>query len=404
MENASALRNDNIPYVKLQQHLDSQPVGFPPSRNGADIRLLKHIFTPKEAEVATCLNHLGQPLDIIFKRAAHIVTSKRELEKHLTSILKKGGLEFRLEKGQRLYANTPLVVGMYELQLERLSPEFIQDFKAYTSEKRYGISFLATKLPQMRTIPIGKSITPKLPVADFDQINKLLETASDPFVILPCICRRKKSLQEEPCQQTDRTETCMAMGGVAQTLLEMEIGREISRNDAMDIIRENQKEGLVLQPGNTQDIEFLCSCCGCCCSMLSLQKELPRPLDFWASNFQASIDPDCCISCGKCIIHCQTQALTPAKLSKKKSKEDRPKPNLNLHRCIGCGNCVPACPTGALSLIPCVSQVRPPKNREGLNTILLREKKNKLAPIKVIGKLAKGIALTGDLNLLKKKG
>jgi ferredoxin len=404
MENASALRNDNTPYVKLQQHLDRQPVGFPPSRNGADIRLLKHIFTPKEAEVATCLNHLGQSLDMIFKRAAHLVESKRELEKHLTSILKKGGLEFRLEKGQRLYANTPLVVGMYELQLERLSPEFIQDFKAYTSEKRYGISFLATKLPQMRTIPIGKSITPKLPVADFDQINTLLETASDPFVILPCICRRKKSLQGEPCQQTDRTETCMAMGGVAQTLLEMEIGREISRNDAMDIICENQKEGLVLQPGNTQDIELLCSCCGCCCSMLGLQKELPRPLDFWASNFQASIDPNCCVGCGKCSIHCQTQAITLAKLSKKQSKEDRPKPHLNHHRCIACGNCVPACPTGALSLIPCVSQIRPPKNREELNIILLKEKKNKLAPIKVIGKLAKGIALTGDLNLLRKKG
>jgi len=401
MKNASATCNDNTPYVKLQQHLDRQPVGFPPSRTGADIRLLKHIFTPEEAEIATCLSHVAQPLVIIFKRAAHLVPSPRNLEKHLISILKKGGLEFRREKGLCLYANAPLVVGMYELQIDRLTPEFIQDFKAYTSEKKYGISFLATKLPQMRTIPVGKSITPQLPVADFDQITRLLETASKPFVILPCICRKKKVLQGEPCRQTDRTETCMAMGSVAQTLLEMGVGRKIPRNEAQDIIRENQKEGLVLQPGNTRDIEFLCSCCGCCCSMLSLQKELPRPLDFWASNFQASLDPDCCIGCGKCMNQCQTQALILVESSKKQSKKDRPKPSLNPHRCIGCGNCVPVCPTGSLSLVPRPSQDRPPKTREALNTILLKEKNNPLTPLKVIGKLARGIALERDLRLLK---
>lgn len=401
MKPATVIQSDNTAYVKLQQHLDRQPVGFPPSRTGADIRLLKHIFTPEEAEIAACLSHVAQPLDVIFERAAHLVTSPNDLEILLRSILKKGGLEFRQEKGERLYANAPLVVGMYELQVDRLTPEFIRDFKAYTSEIRYGISFIGTKLPQMRTIPIGKSIPVQLPVAGFDQIIQLLETASDPFVILPCICRKKKTLMGDPCQKTDRTETCMAMGSVAQTLLQMEIGREIPRKEAQTIIRENQKQGLVLQPSNTQNIEFLCSCCGCCCSMLGLQKDLPRPLDFWASNFKASLDPDICIGCGKCIRRCQTQALTLVDASKKQSKLGQAKPRLNPHRCIGCGNCVTACPTMALTILPRASQVSPPRDREALNTLLLNERKNPLGPIKVIGKLARGIALTGDLRLLK---
>ena len=137
--------------------------------------------------------------------------------------------------------------------------------------------------------------------------------------------------------------------------------------------------------------------------MLGLQKELPRPLDFWASNFKASLDPDGCIGCGKCISRCQTQALILADVSKKQPEQGRPKPRLNPHRCIGCGNCVPACPTMALTIVPRVSQVRPPKDREALNTILLKEKKNPLGPLKVMGKLARGIALTGDLRLLKNK-
>ena len=35
------------------------------------------------------------------------------------------------------------------------------------------------------------------------------------------------------------------------------------------IIEENQREGLVLQPSNTRDIDFVCSCCGCCCGILT---------------------------------------------------------------------------------------------------------------------------------------
>ena len=161
---------------------------------------------------------------------------------------------------------------MYELQVNRLTPEFIKDFKTYTAEIPFGISFLSTRRPQMRTIPVGKSITPALTVADYHRVSRLLERADPPFIILPCICRKKKGLQGEPCQKTQRVETCLAMGHVARTLMEMGIGREISLQEASAIIRKNQEEGLVLQPGNTRQVEFICSCCGCCCSMLGLHK------------------------------------------------------------------------------------------------------------------------------------
>ena len=37
---------DSDIYRKLQQHLDKMPVGFPSVKSGADIRVLKHLFTP----------------------------------------------------------------------------------------------------------------------------------------------------------------------------------------------------------------------------------------------------------------------------------------------------------------------------------------------------------------------
>ena len=149
-------------------------MGFPPSRKGADIRLLKHIFTPEEALIAACLSHEPRPLETIFNSARHLVSSPKELETRLTAMIQKGGLEFRREGGKDLYANAPLVVGIYELQAGRLTPEFIRDFKAYTSEKRYGISFLATKRSQMRTIPIEKSIDPFSGLQPYDDVPSLL--------------------------------------------------------------------------------------------------------------------------------------------------------------------------------------------------------------------------------------
>jgi hypothetical protein len=52
----SSVDQDEKIYRELQRHLNRQAVGFPATRSGADIKLLKHIFSPRDAEMATCLN------------------------------------------------------------------------------------------------------------------------------------------------------------------------------------------------------------------------------------------------------------------------------------------------------------------------------------------------------------
>lgn len=386
-------------YRKLQQHLDRQPVGFPPSADGADIRLLKHVFSPEEAAIATCLSHEPRSVETIFNQAAHLVLSMDTLKAHLTTMVKKGGIEFHRKNNRDFYANVPLVVGIYELQVNRLTPEFIRDFKSYTSGKRFGLSFLGTGRSQMRTVPVNKSITPDLPAADYDQVLCLLEKADFPFVVLPCICRKKKALLGEPCRQTRREETCMAMGGIAQSLIKMDLGREITKAQAVEIISQNQKEGLVLQPSNTQKIEFLCSCCGCCCSMLGLHKELPLPLDFWEAGFRAQLEPDHCVGCGKCADKCPVQALDfPQSFNGQRQKDA---PVIDPDRCIGCGQCVAACRPGALFLVPRPGRITPPAGRNELYAELLAYKEKPLARTRVIGKLARAMIVKRDIRLLK---
>jgi len=223
----------NNVYRKLQKHLDAQPVGFPATRTGADIRVLKHIFSPEQARIATCLSYSPEPIENIFKKARTTINSIPELKEILFKMEKKGGIEIRLNKGTLLYCNAPLIVGMYEFQLARLTPDFINDFGDYTSDRKFGINFLSTKLSQMRTIPIKKSIEIKNYVSTYDEGFSILKESNGPFAICECICRRKKSIQGIPCKITQRKETCMGVGDLAKAAVRIGMGRFIELNEAL---------------------------------------------------------------------------------------------------------------------------------------------------------------------------
>ena len=120
-------QNDQV-YIKLQKHLDRQPVGFPATRSGVEIKILKHIFTPEEAEIVSYLSYRLEPIKTVFGRVEHLVESSEELEKLLNRIQKKGGVESKIKNGTKHYCCAPLVVGMYEFQIGRLTPEFVKDF------------------------------------------------------------------------------------------------------------------------------------------------------------------------------------------------------------------------------------------------------------------------------------
>ena len=382
-------------YIRLQKHLDNQAVGFPATRSGAEIKILKHIFTPEEAQITSCLSYTFEPLKSIFEKAGDRVESLKKLEKCLDGIAKKGGVEFKVKDGTKQYCCAPLVVGMYEFQVGRLSPEFVKDFNAYTSSIKFGIEFLSTELPQMRTIPVSKSIHPQHNVSTFDEVMTLLAQAEEPFAIFECICRKKKSMEGETCRVTGRKETCLGAGSMARIALSGGSGRQISRDEAVSIIEQNQKEGLVLQPSNTEKVDFICSCCGCCCGMLNVSKSIPKPLDYWASNFQAVVDPNICNGCGVCQERCQVGAVAVSQLKQKAV--------VDLDRCLGCGNCVASCPTEALSLLKKPGQVRPPRTREDLYDIIMANKKGRLGKLKLAGKLLFDAVRTRQFHRLRSK-
>jgi electron transport complex protein RnfB len=67
--------NEDV-YIQLQKHLDNQAIGFPATRSGVELKILKHIFSPQEAEIASYLSYRMEPLETIYGRVGHLVEFK----------------------------------------------------------------------------------------------------------------------------------------------------------------------------------------------------------------------------------------------------------------------------------------------------------------------------------------
>jgi electron transport complex protein RnfB len=366
-------------YKRLQKHLDSQPVGYPVTKSGVEIRLLKRFFKPDEAELATRLSYKPRTIKKIYEDSKDLGMSEGSMERKLDCMMKNGVIGHMEREGRRYFFNVPLVVGMYEGQLYKLSKEFLSEFNEYVSSRAFGLEFLSTELPQMRTIPVEKSIQPQHKVATYDHLTDIISNTNGPFVINECICRKSAVMKGDPCKQTNRLETCLALGYMAENCIRAGWGREISRDEALEITMQNQADSLVLQPNNAQEIEFICACCGCCCGMLRVHKMLPRPVDFWSTNYYASVDRESCTGCGVCVERCQVKAV--------KMDEEACVSSVDLNRCIGCGNCVASCVQGAMSLVRKGEDSVPPKTTEELYDIIMANKKGTIGKIKLANQL-----------------
>jgi electron transport complex protein RnfB len=357
--------NENQVYRDLQTNLDKLPIGFPSTRSGVEIRILKHLFTPEEAELACQLSMIPEPLDQIYDRLDKSKMAMDELERALDHMVEKGSIMGREKANRKLYALIPFAVGMYEQQVDRLTEDFARDAKLYFGGE-FGDEMYRTKIPQLRTIPVRQSIaTPeKFSVSSYDNIRNIIENVDGQIAVINCICRQARNLIGESCTKTELHEACLMFRWEADRVIRWGIGRPISKEEALAILDKAQEAGLVLQPQNTQRPLGMCCCCGDCCGILTTVKRFPRPAELYASNYYAEIDPELCTGCEICISKCQLDAITiPDAVAV-----------VDLDRCIGCGNCVACCDFDAAQLRKKETETVPPERTSDLYMKIMAKK------------------------------
>lgn len=199
--------------------------------------------------------------------------------------------------------------------------------------------------PILRVIPAEKSLQLGQTLMSCESITEIIEANRDLITIRNCCCR----VGADNCHHP--RDVCMQFKGRAEFDLYRGSGRKVSADEAFSIALTSVGAGLVPNTTNislTDNLEFICFCCGCACMVLDPGlKTGSLPKIMAPSRFEAEINVEACNGCKYCVSRCQFGAID----MKPVPGHDVIKAVLDPEKCYGCGVCELSCLPGAIKMM-----------------------------------------------------
>lgn len=349
-------------YEKLRSKMDRAPVGVPRSLEEKEIEILERLFSEEEAEFAQELPFLSFTLDDISER---IDRDKDSIRKMLGKMAERGTVFKVRREGETVYRLLPVIIGWFETPFwpgpgeDDRQGELAPLWDDYCSDE--WLDELGDReTPIQRTLPEEGAISPRAEIIPYEDVAKLVEKRED-IAVAHCPCRIMARLSGDGCRHS--LENCLHFGSMARYMENHGLGRRISQEEAMEIIKGANREGLVHTMENAAGrLSVICNCCDDCCIFFRSIKEAENPNALARSNYRAEVDSEECIACGICALRCPMNAIAV--------KRDGEPAEVDGDRCIGCGVCHPTCPMEAISLERREEVTEPPGYREYVMALL----------------------------------
>ena len=324
-------------YERLQERLDLFPQGFPKTESGVELEILQHLFAPDEAEVMLHLRPF--PPENIATVAERTRKDRTELGRILYDMSRRGLImRYTAPDNELYYAMIPWVVGIWEFQLNNLTLENIKLYEKYFEEGMVPLQ-RNRKLGGLRVIPVEQEIEGNTEIQPYEKVSQIIESHTK-FAVADCICRKEARMLGTGCDKL--LEACMSFGASADFYIENGIGREVSKDEAKQILLKAEEDGLIHCSTNSAGNKaFICNCCGCCCKSLASVTKYGNLQGVISSNYYATRDEDTCTDCGTCVERCQVNAI--------RSEDEHT--IIEKELCIGCGLCASTCPTGSITMV-----------------------------------------------------
>ncbi len=297
-----------------------------------EYRILEPVVTDEMAEVA-----LG--LEFRIPQSAQEVAAKcgksiEETSRILDELADLGVCFVNKKDGVDKYWHDTWIPGIMECMVNKIEnvrkyPQIAEAMEAYGRVRGpLTAGIFPVGMGLMRVIPIEESIMAEKRRASYEEVSKYLNE-NTLFSVSNCSCRTTREIMGEGCGHL-KEDMCIQMGHAAEYYIRTGRGREITREEAFEIIKRAEENGLIHQIPNTDGpgkTHAICNCCGCGC--LSLRTaEMFYNTDMVRSNYVAQVDKDKCVACGECVEHCPVNALklgqkicTKSPLPKQKRRE-----------------------------------------------------------------------------------
>ena len=323
-------------YEKLRERLDKFPQGFPKTESGVELEILQHLFNPDEAELMVHLRPFPEKVADIADRTGK---DKTELGRTLYDMSKRGLImRYKAADNEIYYLLIPWMIGIWEFQLNNLTKKSIRLYDKYFEEGMVPAQ-RNRKIGQFRVIPVEQEIEGSTEIQPYEKVSQIIESSTR-YAVADCICRKESRMIGEGCDKL--LETCMSFGASADFYIENGLGREISKEEAKEILLKAEEDGLIHCSTNSAGSKaFICNCCGCCCKYLALVTKYGNPQAIVKSNYYALKDDETCTDCGTCVERCQVNAI----------RTENDHTVIEQVKCIGCGLCTSTCPTGSIAMV-----------------------------------------------------
>lgn len=310
-------------------------------------RILKRLMDEEEAEIAASL-----PAPVA-ELAAKLGTKEEEVQKKLDGLFTRGAV-FMTSKGyqfarnvMQLHDSTAADVRLDAVWGRELL-DLWEDFCQSEWYQAWAKGIVALNVPVWRAIPASKAVAGGTKLLPAEDLRSILDRATR-FAVTSCPCRRVAGRCDMP------TEVCLQLNKGAEYVIARGSGRELTRDEAMELLDFASKAGLIHMAPNSSDVpSAICNCCTHCCIFYyplmkygGLEKGVAR------SRFQAEVDVALCSGCQTCVERCPFEAVEMAKVP----GEKKLKAHVDPAKCFGCGVCAVACEAEAIRLV----EARPPE-------------------------------------------
>ena len=219
------------------------------------------------------------------------------------------------EYGEDTYFMQIFAPGILEMMVNNKKllhdhPEVGRAFEEYT---RLRMEMMGPLLPEgyglMRVVPVEDAIKDIPGVSPYEKLSYYLEKY-DTFSVSPCSCRSSRTSIGDGCGHLDE-EMCIQMGKGAEHYIRTGRARQITREEALEIIHRAEENGLMHDIPNIEELgdsSAICNCCSCACFGLRAGLMFGAR-DAIRSNFVAEIDEAKCVACAQCVETCPGNAL-----------------------------------------------------------------------------------------------
>jgi len=307
--------------------------------------MVEELFTPEQAEVNNVLTGKRATAESVAASADMDVPAIQSI---LEGMADRGLCIASNRDGQVYYQGVPFMPGILEYQFMRGTSSvrdkkiarLIDDYKK-AHEAIKPLSERKLTFPEIRVIPVDKTIDEENTVHTYDQVKTYIDK-NDQIATAACYCRQKAHLLGEDTHEMPMN-VCMSFGPGAEFIVDRLGGRKLTKDEAREMLDETEEAGLVHMTRNvTDNISFMCNCDRWHCVPITGMLQQPKPGKFFNSGFDPVFDPGECTGCEICLDRCPATALELG---------DDFVPVVDRDRCFGCAVCATGCPVESVSMV-----------------------------------------------------